>query len=74
MVYMEVKKNLELPGNISELNVGDTISVDCQFTLEDLPPGVYKMAFVQKQEFYMIPITASSGKQRSMSEIQVVIC
>ncbi len=42
--YMEVKKNLKLPDNISILNVGDTISVDCQFTLEDLPPGVYKFA------------------------------
>ncbi|MDP3002781.1 MAG: glycosyltransferase family 39 protein [Bacteroidales bacterium] len=42
--YMEVKKNLKLPDNILTLNVGDTISVDCQFTLEDLPPGVYKLA------------------------------
>jgi hypothetical protein len=40
---MEVKKNLELPGNITQLNVGDTISVDCSFTLEDLPVGVYKV-------------------------------
>ena len=40
---MEVKKNLELPGNISQLNVGDTISVDCSFTLEDLPQGIYKV-------------------------------
>jgi hypothetical protein len=39
---MEVKKNLDLPVSISKLNVGDTISVDCQFTLEDLPAGVYK--------------------------------
>jgi hypothetical protein len=41
---MEVKKNLELPASITQLNVGDTISVDCKFTLEDLPAGVYKMA------------------------------
>jgi hypothetical protein len=41
---MEVKKNLELPVSITQLNVGDTISVDCKFTLEDLPAGVYKMA------------------------------
>jgi hypothetical protein len=40
---MEVKKNLELPGNISGMNVGDTLSVDCKFTLEDLPAGVYKV-------------------------------
>jgi hypothetical protein len=39
---MEVKKNLDLPASISQINVGDTISVDCQFTLEDLPAGVYK--------------------------------
>ena len=38
---MEVKKNLELPGNISVLSPGDTISVDCKFTLEDLPSGSY---------------------------------
>jgi hypothetical protein len=42
--YMEVKKNLKLPDHISSLNVGDTISVDCQFTLEDLPSGVYELA------------------------------
>jgi len=42
--YMEVKKNLELPDNITKINVGDTISVDCQFTIEDLPSGVYKLA------------------------------
>jgi hypothetical protein len=41
---MEVKKNLALPDNISSLNVGDTISVDCQFPLEDLPAGMYKLA------------------------------
>jgi len=38
---MEIKKNLELPGNISVLSPGDTISVDCKFTLEDLPSGSY---------------------------------
>jgi hypothetical protein len=41
---MEVKKNLVLPDSISKLNVGGTISVDCQFTLEDLPSGIYKFA------------------------------
>jgi hypothetical protein len=40
---MEVKKNLDLPGNISGMNIGDTLSVDCKFTLEDLPAGVYKV-------------------------------
>jgi hypothetical protein len=40
---MEVKKNLELP-DMRFLNVGDTISVDCQFTLEDLPEGLYNLA------------------------------
>jgi hypothetical protein len=42
--YLKVKKNLKLPDRISSLNVGDTISVDCQFTLEDLPSGLYKIA------------------------------
>jgi len=41
---MEVKKNLELPDSISKMNVGDTISVDCKFTIKDLPAGVYKVA------------------------------
>jgi hypothetical protein len=41
---MEVKEKLELPDNISKLNVGDTISVDCKFTIEDLPPGSYELA------------------------------
>lgn len=41
---MEVKKNLELPDSISKLNVGDTISVDCRFTIEDLATGNYKLA------------------------------
>jgi hypothetical protein len=40
---MEVKKNLELPGNISGMNTGDTLSLDCKFTLEDLPAGIYKV-------------------------------
>jgi hypothetical protein len=38
---MEVKKNLELPGNVSVLRTGDTISVDFKFTLNDLPAGFY---------------------------------
>jgi hypothetical protein len=42
--YMEVKKNLELPDNISSLSAGDTITVNCKFSIEDLLPGVYKMA------------------------------
>jgi Dolichyl-phosphate-mannose-protein mannosyltransferase len=41
---MVIKKNLELPENISKLNVGDTISADCKFTIDDLPSGIYKIA------------------------------
>jgi len=41
---MQVKKNLDLPLNIEFLNPGDTISVDCRFTLEDLAEGKYKTA------------------------------
>jgi hypothetical protein len=40
---MEVKRNLDLPAGISQLNVGDTIAVDCKFTIEDLPAGNYKV-------------------------------
>jgi hypothetical protein len=42
--YREDKRNLELPDSIQSLNAGDTISVDCRFTLEDLPAGVYNLA------------------------------
>ena len=42
--YLKVKKSLKFSDNISTLNVGDTISIDCLFTLDDLPPGVYKFA------------------------------
>jgi hypothetical protein len=42
--YMEIKKNLEIPGDISELKSGDTLKVDCSFSLEDLSPGDYKIA------------------------------
>lgn len=42
--YMEIKKNLELPADISVLAPGKTIDADFEFTLEDLPPGNYKMA------------------------------
>ena len=40
---IEIKKDLELPGNVTQLNVGDTISVDCKFTIGDLMPGKYKL-------------------------------
>ena len=41
---IEIKKNLTLPDNISHLDVHDTISVDCQFSISDLHPGKYKVA------------------------------
>ena len=41
---MQVKKDLGLPESNSELNVGDTISVDCQFSINELPPGIYNLA------------------------------
>jgi hypothetical protein len=41
---IEVKKNIGLPDNVSQLNVGDTISIDFKFTIEDLMPGKYKIA------------------------------
>jgi hypothetical protein len=40
---IEIKKDLDLPGNVTQLNVGDTISVDCKFTIGDLMPGKYKL-------------------------------
>jgi hypothetical protein len=41
---LEFTKNLQLPETISEIAVGDTISIDCSFTLEGLAPGKYKIA------------------------------
>src|SRR5450759_1861208 len=55
--YMEVKKNLELPDSITKLNVGDIISVDCKFTIEDLPAGKYKLAICSETGIYMTHIT-----------------
>ena len=42
--YREVKKNLELPADVSELRPGETVKVDCSFTLKDLAPGDYMIA------------------------------
>ena len=41
---LEVKKNIEIPLNMSVLNPGDTISTDYHFTIEELPAGNYKLA------------------------------
>jgi hypothetical protein len=41
---MESRLNLELPDDIVSINVGDTISADCTFTLGELPTGRYKLA------------------------------
>jgi hypothetical protein len=41
---IEVIKNLELPANISKLNIGETISFDGLFTIAELPQGIYKVA------------------------------
>jgi hypothetical protein len=38
----ENKMNLQLPDNLSILNPKDTISVDAQFTIQDLPSGNYR--------------------------------
>jgi hypothetical protein len=49
--YRETKKNLELPAGTSVLGVGDTLSVDCKFTLEDLAPGEYRIAICSETGF-----------------------
>jgi len=36
-------RNLRLPDSISVLTPGDTIIVECNFSIEDLPAGKYKM-------------------------------
>jgi hypothetical protein len=42
--YREAKINLELPPSIVELSVGDTLKVDCHFSLDDLTSGEYRIA------------------------------
>jgi hypothetical protein len=49
--YWEIKKNLELPAGISVLGVGDTLSVDSGFTLEELVPGEYRIAICSETGF-----------------------
>jgi hypothetical protein len=49
--YRELKENLDLPADISELGVGETLSVDCKFTLVDLPPGEYRIAICSEAGF-----------------------
>lgn len=41
---MDYNFNLQLPDSIKTIGVGETISVDCQFTPEEIPEGVYKLA------------------------------
>lgn len=40
--YIVFKKNLNLPENVTKLEPGDTVSVDCKFTIENLPDNKYK--------------------------------
>ena len=41
---LEYNKRIDLPENIKVLNVGDTLMIDCSFTIEDIPSGEYKFA------------------------------
>ncbi len=61
---LEFKKNLDLPAEISELKVGETISVDCRFTLKDLPPGSYKMAICSETGILYIAINSRFREAR----------
>jgi hypothetical protein len=61
---MEVKKNLKLPDSISGMNTGDTLSVDCKFTLEDLPAGVYKVGICTETGLLYDTFNSSFRKAR----------
>ena len=61
---LESTKNLDLPAEISGLKVGETISVDCRFTLEDLPPGSYKMAICSETGILYIASNSRFRKAR----------
>lgn len=41
-------KLLNLPESLSKLAAHDTIQVDCNFTVSDLPPGLYKIAICSR--------------------------
>jgi hypothetical protein len=41
---LEYDKRIDLPENIKVLNIGDTLTFDCSFTLEGIPAGKYKFA------------------------------
>jgi hypothetical protein len=41
---LKYDKRIDLPENIKVLNIGDTLTFDCSFTLEDIPAGKYKLA------------------------------
>jgi hypothetical protein len=46
--YMEVNKNLELPGDLKVLNPGDTVSVTCTFRIDELSEGDYKFVILSE--------------------------
>jgi hypothetical protein len=64
---MEFKKDLELPDNIEHLNVGDTLSVDCKFTIEDLKTGEYKLAICSEAGI-LYPVFSSPLRNAKISE------
>ena len=53
------KTALQLPDNISILNVHDTISVDCKFTIKDLPSGVNKFAICSETGIQYVTYVSS---------------
>ncbi len=64
---METKKNLELPGNLSELKPGGTIKVNCTFTIDDLAPGDYKIAICSETGILYVTYN-SKFKRAKVSE------
>ena len=55
---LQVNKNLLLPESILAIVAGDTISADCNFTLEDLPTGKYKIAICSESGIQYITINS----------------
>jgi hypothetical protein len=46
--YLEVKKNLELPGDLTIMNPGDTVRVSCKFRIDDLPEGEFRFVILSE--------------------------
>jgi hypothetical protein len=65
--YMEAKKNLELPADVTELKPGAKINVDFSFFIKELPPGDYKIGICTETGI-LYPTYSSRFKRARVSD------